>query len=226
MRRFLLPALLLLAGCGATLTRGPNGWHESSNPYSIAPLQSGALVPTGWKLAFYTVKEGGFRRDDNVDSPVDLELKRADDDGVLVVTHDRLDDDDQSKRPAVLAERWLDRIVRNPKSDDADLARYADVVPKLETTIEGSVGLRTISSTMLRGRSVQMDSSAALPSADGVEMTATLAPPGAAPDRRVYVAILKRTGSADCVLVAYGNSPSQFERGLADASAFARRVQF
>jgi hypothetical protein len=57
-------------------------------------------------------------------------------------------------------------------------------------------------------------------------MTATLAPLGTSPDRRIYVAVVRRAGGSQYALVAYGNTPSMFEKGLADAAAFAHRLRF
>ena len=226
-----LPLALLLAACGATLTRGPAGWHESPSPYSVAPLENGALFPAGWALDGYAVEKNGFRRTDDGPASPDFKLKRIEDDGVLLVTHDQLVDEDAAKRPDVLADRWIERIVRSPKTDDDATELFAPVVPRLETTASGTVGFgfgAPIVTTTTKGRTVQVDSRETfpLPGADGSELTATLAPLGASPDRRLYLAVIKQSGSSRYAVIAYGNTPTMFERGLADAAAFAHRLRF
>jgi hypothetical protein len=218
--------LLLSTACGATLTRGPTGWHESDRPYSIAPLTNGDLLPPGWKLARYSERQDGFRRD-NDDAPFDLELRRREDDGVMVVLSYFVPEEDRQKRPEVLAERWLDRYVQQPRDDDSAIST-SGVVPTTSSTSTASFGLHSISATTLYGRNVQTDSreSFAVPGGDAVEVTTTLAPSGSPPDRRLYLAVLRQANGERYAVVAYGNTPSMFERGLPDAIAFAHRVHF
>jgi hypothetical protein len=230
LSRFALPLLLsLVAGCGPTLTRGPTGWHDSAFPFSIAPLDDGALVSKGWRLAEYTATDQGFRREDTaqVTDLADLELKRIEDDGALFVVHYTIDDDDRSKLPEVFAERWLDRIVANPK-DDMQAAKFRAVVPKLETTATGTVGWRSVSETILHGHTMQVDSRETfpVPACEAIGLTVTIAPPGSPPDHRLYVAVIKPTAGTDYAIVAYGNTPTMFDRGLEDARSFARRLRF
>src|ERR1700761_8485847 len=78
--------LLCLSGCGPALTRGPTGWHDSAFPFTITPLGDGTLVPKGWTLADYTPNDNGFRRDDSASDLIDLQIKRTEDDGALLVT--------------------------------------------------------------------------------------------------------------------------------------------
>jgi hypothetical protein len=222
------PFLLALVACGATLTRGPAGWHETATPYSITPLESGDLFPAGWALDGYEARKDGFRRNDTHSEAFDFKLKRVEDDGVLLVAHYFLEDEDRAKRPEVLADRWIDRLVQNPKSDDGASDVFAPVIPKLEMTATGTVGLRSLSSTEVRGRAVQVDLRGpfTVPAGEGAEITATLAPVGAPPDRRLYVALVKQMGGNRYAIVAYGNTPTMFEKGLADATSFAHRVHF
>src|SRR5580693_7545683 len=124
-----LPLVLLLVGCGATLPRGPSGWHGSPSPYSVAPLEGGALVPAGWAVHGYSTEKDGYRRGDDEPPSLDLQLNRTEDDGVLLLTHDRLEEGDLGKRHDVLADRWVDHVVMNPKSDDPAIKLYASAVP-------------------------------------------------------------------------------------------------
>ncbi len=227
LSRFALPLLLSLTGCGPTLTRGPTGWRDSAFPFSIAPLDDGKLVPRGWALAEYTVKDEGFRREDTATDLADLELKRVEDDGAMLVVHYRIEDDDHSKLPEVFAERWLDRVVANPK-DDEQLAKFRAVVPKLETTATGTVGWHSVSETTVAAMTMQVDSreTFSVPAGEGAELTVTIAPPGSPPDHRLYVAVLKPTAGKDYAVVAYGNTPAMFDGGLQDARALAHRLRF
>jgi hypothetical protein len=220
-------SLLGLAGCGPTFTRGAAGWRESGLPYTIAPLPNGDLVPAGWTLDGFTTVSGGYRRDP-VESSVDLQLDRVEDDGVLVVKSYPLESDDAAKRPEVLLERWLDTVVEHP-SADADPKLYDRVVPPIKTTATGSVGLRAIESTVVSGRNVSFDKreTFSVPGGEAAEAWITAAPRGSPPDRRLYVVVQKQTSpELRYAVVAYGNTPSMFDGGLADATSFAHRIHF
>ena len=102
------------------------------------------------------------------------------------------------------------------------------VLPPLEITARTPAGLGTRRSTLLQGRDIQIEQRApfAVPGGEGAELTATLSPVGSAPDRRLYLAILKGPADAKLTLVIYGNTVSMFDNGLADATAFAHRIHF
>lgn len=224
---FALLTALSLAACGPTLTRGPTGWHDSAFPFTVAPLDDGALVPKGWKLDAYTPKAQGFSRDEPDGVGGDLRLKRVQDDGALVVAHYELEDDDRAKLPEVFVERWLDRVVVNPKDDD-ESANFKDVIPKVETTATGAVGWRPVTATVRSGHTTQVDArqTFSVPGCDAAEMTVTIAPPGSPPDRRLYVAVVKPKAGKDYAVVVYGNTPTMFDGGLEDARSLAHRLRF
>jgi hypothetical protein len=222
-----IPLVAFTLGCGPTLTRGPAGWHESSLHYTIAPLADGTLFPGGWGLAGFELKDAGYRRDPDVVLGIDFEFLRTADDGALTLTTYPLDEADRGKLSAVLADRWLTRIVRNPSITDEDTETFARVVALRKVTA-ASGGWAVATATALSGRSVQIDEQATfpVPGGEGAEFTTTLSPLGSPPDRRLYVAAIKQTGGERFVLVAYGNSLIAFDAGLADAAAFARRIRF
>ena len=96
----LVASLLLSTACGATLVRGPTGWHEGERSYSIAPLDNGDLVPAGWTLKGYSQRKDGFRRDDSASYlALELDVRRMQDDGILGVQSYWLDEPDRAKRP-------------------------------------------------------------------------------------------------------------------------------
>jgi hypothetical protein len=216
------------AACGATLTRGPGGWHESRLTYSVAPLEGGALFPAGWKIEGYAQKEDGFRRETDKWNAPDLELHRVEDDGILMVAGYTLKEEDLPKRAEVLADRWLDKVVQNPKEGDEDVEMFASVAPFIKKTATGSVGLYSTSATVVSGHQVQTDRREpfTVPGGEGAELLTTLSPAGSSPDRRLYVAVIKQTNGEHYVVVAYGNTPPMFDKGVADATSFARRVHF
>jgi hypothetical protein len=220
-------ALLTLAACGPTLVRGAKGWQESSSPYAIAPTEGGSLLESGWLLEDYTAKDGGFRRE-NYEPLPDLGFRRIEDDGRMLIVSETMEEADIAKLPQVFVDRWVARFVQKPDANDRQTDLYAPVLPVLETTITGSVGFTGTTATRIDGRSVQPEHQAtfASPGTVGAEMIATLAPSGAQADRKLYLAIVKQTGGDRFVVVAYGNSPAMFDRGLADASSFARRIRF
>src|SRR5450631_2818649 len=101
-RRALIPLLALalaVSSCGATLTRGPTGWHEDRAAYSMTALPNGDLFPTGWRLDGYSVKSDGFARGRDLRDDMDLRLLRTEDDGVVVITSLWLKEEDRQKRP-------------------------------------------------------------------------------------------------------------------------------
>jgi hypothetical protein len=217
---------LLLTACGPTLTLGPNGWHEDSAAYTVAPLDDGKLFTPAWYLADYATKDQGYRHDDASES--DFTLKRREDDGVMVAYSNPLTGETREKAPEVLADRWVDRVVANPKSDDPWLDAYHEVVPTLEMTSEAHVGLYSASSHTVLGHDVQVLKREAfqVPGGTGAELVAKIGPKGANADRAVYVAVAKADKGDRYVILAYGNTVAQFEKGFDDARSFAHRVKF
>jgi len=233
----LVASLLLSTACGATLVRGPTGWHEGERSYSIAPLDNGDLVPAGWTLKGYSQRKDGFRRDDSaLYLALELDVRRMQDDGILGVQSYWLDEPDRAKRPEVLADRWFDRVVQNPKTDDEMASLFADVVPPLkmtattEATQANGLNWRSSSSstTALFGHNLKIErrETFAVTGGEASETTATLSPREAPPDRKLYLAILKPTAAGRYVVVAYANTPTMFDGGLAEATSFAHRIHF
>ncbi len=228
-RRALAMFLLLasIGACGPTLTRGPTGWHESTMPFTIAPLADGSLFAEGWGLRGYTLKDDGYRREAETVDGANLELIRSEDDGALFVASYPIDEADRNKLAEVLAGRWITRVVRSPLIDDNLVHDFEAVVPLRKTTAS-TPGWPPVTASVLSGRNVQIDqqSTFTVPGGDGAESTSTLSPPGSPADRRLYVAVIKQTGGERFVLVTYGNSVAAFDKGLPDATAFARRIRF
>jgi hypothetical protein len=228
-------AASLLAACGPTLKLSPGGWKEDGAAYTIAPAPDGGIMPAGWSLASHTRSGDGFSKA-SVNDMRDLELKRTTDDGVLVVVTESIAADDAEKKPAVLADRWLDTLVSSPKqgingvvSLDGRSGLYDDVLPKPREVGTVTVGWRSASVTEL-ARHVQVLRRAefAVAGGEGGEVEADLLPNGApGPDRNLYVAILRSASKRDrIVVVAYSNTPSMFAPGVEDASGLAHRLRF
>jgi hypothetical protein len=215
-------------GCGPTLARGPEGWHEDHFNYFVTPLDDGNLFTAGWRLDNYKPTDGGFRRGLQQDDRTHLKLLRAQDDGALYLTSYPIAPEDQEKLPEVLADRWLDRIVRTPQTSDTDVTMFAPVVSRRVITATTQVGLRTFTAESVVGRSVTCDKRETfdVPRGHGAELTCSLAPPGSDVDRLLYLAVIKNEGGSLFALVVYGNTPTVFDAGLPDATSFAHRVHF
>jgi hypothetical protein len=226
----LLSALLLTlaTACGPDVTRGANGWKVAGAPYSVQPVADGGIMPQGWKLTNAETAGDGFRRSQA--SALDLEIRRTEDDGILVVATEGLAEDGVGKKLQVLAERWLKRVVIEPQDDDSGNDAYADVVPPIVKTTRMQVGLRSGSAEALNGRSVQTvrQEDFSVPGGGGYELDAQLVPAGApGPDRRLYLAVLRGDHEASrVVVVAYANTPGMFDAGAAGAADLAHRMRF
>jgi hypothetical protein len=218
--------LSLVAGCGPTFVRGPQGWKMNDATYTIAPAPDGKVLPAGWKLANYDEVGDGYRKHNNLDKR-DIQAKRTEDDGILVIVTEEVPKDDLEKKLPVLAEHWLAREVVKPEGDeDTDL--YWGVVPPLVTTGTVSVGWRTATAAVTHGRDAQIvrQGDFTVPGAAGYEAELSLVPTGASgPDRRLYLAVIRPPGEK-VVMVAYGNTVGQFASGLADAEGLAHRLRF
>jgi hypothetical protein len=219
--------LTLATACGPDVTRGANGWKVGGASYSIQPVADGGIMPQGWKLTNAEKAGDGFRRLPT--SALDLEIRRSEDDGILVVATEGLPEDGVGKKLQVLAERWLQRVVIEPQ-DDGDNDAYADVVPPIVKTTRMQVGLRSGSAEAVNGRSVQAvrQEDFSVPGGGGYELDAQLVPAGApGPDRRLYLAVLRSDHEASrVVVVAYANTPGMFDAGAAGAADLAHRMRF
>jgi hypothetical protein len=218
--------LLTLAACGPTLTRSPAGWRVDGAKYTIAPEAEDRLMPEGWVLANYNKSGDGFRKESQ-DDRRDFEIKRVEDDGILVLATEEVPSDAQGKKLEVLADRWFQRVVVAPKDDDED--PYADVVPPLHDRKSVEIGFHTATGDTIRGRSVEITKKQefTVPNGSGFEAEATLVPLGApGPDRRLYLSVLRAANGGRLVVIAYANTPAMFDAGVSGASGLAHRVRF
>jgi hypothetical protein len=191
-------------------------------------------VPDGWTVANYDAVADGYRKTLR-DDPRDLELKRKADDGILVLVTESLPEDAAEKKVEVLADRWLDQLVANPRNGadgteslDGRSGLYDDVLPKERTIATARFGL--VSRPLVEGgRDVQVTRRAtfSVPNGEGAELEAALMGRGAsAPDRSLFLAILRPNAGKHMVVVAYGNTPHMFAGGAEDASSLAHRIRF
>jgi hypothetical protein len=225
---------LLCASCSPMLRRSTTGWKEEGTIYAIAATPEGRLVPDGWKIANYDAVDDGYRKTLR-DDQRDLELKRKEDDGVLVLVTELLPEDAAEKKAEVLADRWLDKLVSNPKSGaegaetmDGRTGLYDDVLPKERTIATAQIGLMQ-RSIVASGHDVQVTRRAMfpVPNGEGAELEAMLTGRGlSAPDHALFLAILRPYAGRHMVVVAYGNTPHMFPGGVEDASNLAHRIRF
>jgi hypothetical protein len=241
MRLRIFPLLLLLAtavGCSSvSLRRGPDSWKEDGALYSILPTPEGKLMPDGWRVDNFDPSAEGFRKQHESDAR-DLLLKRASDDGALVVVTEWTKPEDAEKKAAVFLDRWIAGVVQAPHptyggaaSLDGRGGLYDDVLKPLDDTV-ASVTLpgRFIPTTVHadRKRNVETKSRADfdVPGGEGSEVQLHAAPEGAGSDQDIYAAVLRPKGQDRIVVVAYSNTESQFAASQPDAAALARRIRF
>ncbi len=218
----------LLAGCGPTLRQSATGWQVNGAAYWITPADGGRILPDGWTLSNYERSGDGFRKAQ--DDIRDLAAKRDEDDGILVVARESIASEGAGKKLQVLAERWLQRNVVAPNDANwRDQALFEDVVPPLKSTATLQSGFHVATAEEVHGRNVETtrQEDFTVPKGSGFEIEANLVPNGAqAPDRRLYLGVLRATTGQEIVIVAYANTPSMFAGGLGDAASLAHRVHF
>jgi len=225
-------------GCSSvSLRRGPDAWKEDGALYSILPTPDGKLMPDGWRVDNFDPSAEGFRKQHHSDAR-DLLLKRASDDGALVVVTEWTKPEDAEKKAAVFLDRWIAAVLQAPHSTYGSTASldgrpglYDDVIKHLDETVASvNVPGRFIPSTVHLDRKRDVATKSRddfeVQGGDGSEAELHASPQGSGVDQDIYAAVLRPRGQDRIIVIAYSNTESQFTAGETDAAALARRIRF
>jgi hypothetical protein len=214
---------LLVTSCAPTLRRAPTGaWQEEGRGYAIAAAPNGQVMPDTWTLTNFTSDDSEFRKVTSDDGR-DLAMMRKEDDGLLVVATENIAEDAREKKLEVLSDRWIQQVVI-----DSDPGAFEEIVPKAEPmSVTSGLRYAEVHDPNIRSAVLVHRTPFDVPRGAGVESEIDIVARGAAgPGRKLYLAIVRATGASQMVIVAYGNTPTMFSTGLADAQSLARRIVF